>query len=293
MSEKKEIGVIRPFMKYILEALRFHEIGAVLTTRILFVVMLMSTFLMYFLLMEPFAAMMVQAQQLNDSLLQLSQVTGQSLDMAQYEMMTQNMVSFFSLMLVGKTFVFILLAFYGYLYFCRMTKPDEMPTKAVIVRFLKKLPVMLITNAFFYVILGISLFAISIAVILLCLVIPLFIPLAKILLPLLFVLATASFAFLNMSVLDQNAGIISAFSVTLKTTSGNMRVLVRNLLLLFGLGIMITLFAAGMSSGLVALFLSSLGEVIIGMITMKMTILMYGDARKTPLPMKTIQIPKE
>ena len=146
--------------------------------------------------------------------------------------------------------------------------------------FLFRLPRLVAVNALFYVVLLAAGIALSVVFGILGVLVPIFAVLLYILIPMLYLVATALFAFKDLSVLSGRTRVLETFPVSWKLTRGSRRILVGNMVLLNVLAMLISSLAGGNAAGSpAAAFVVTFLDVIMLLVTQRLVVRMYEDAR--------------
>ena len=146
--------------------------------------------------------------------------------------------------------------------------------------FLFRLPRLAAVNALFYAVLLAAGVALSVVFGILGVLMPIFAVLLYVLVPMLYLVATALFAFRDLSVLSGRTRVLETFSVSWKLTLGNRRILVGNMVLLNVLAMLISSLAGGNAAGSpVAAFVVTFLDVIMLLVSQRLVVRMYEDAR--------------
>jgi len=285
LPENKQQKVKNAFF-YLKDSFRFHDVGVPYFVQIIFVTMLAILFAGYVLSL-PYAEEMNRVSIIIMTKLQeiagagdpnTADVSGVvTPDIA--ERMIAALGGFVGLMLIAKVIVQALSLFYAYVWHLKRVTPG-MPFSLAAQGFLKVLFRLALNNLLFYGALVLAGVAMTVSFAVIGMLLP---PLALLLvslLPILFFIATSVFAFRDMSVMVGNAGVLRAFRAAWRLTNGCRRAVLSNMMLMYIIGMAVSWVAVGISSQtLVATFAASFFEVLLLLVTQRLIVRMYEDAR--------------
>ncbi len=283
---KQQPQKVKNIFFYLKDAFRFHEVGIPYFVQILFVLMLAILFGGYVFAL-PYAEEMNRVSSIIMTKLQELSASGNP-DAANIssvltpeimERMMASLGSFLAWMLTAKIVVQALSLFYAYVYHQKRVMPAT-PFVGAVKGFIAILPKLILSNLLFYGLLLLAGIAMSVVFAVIGLVLP---PLALLLaggLPILFLVATSLFVFRDLSVMVGNAGPVRSFAAAWRLTNGCRRVVVGNMMMMYIIGMVVSWISVGISSQtLVATFAASFFEALLLLVSQRLTVRMYEDAR--------------
>ncbi len=285
LQPENRSGPIKSLLYYMKDAIRFHDVGVPFFVQALFVAMIAVLFGGYVLAL-PFATDLNRISVgVITKLQEISAADQKTMDVSGVvtpEIMASlsaGLRGFLGFMLCSKILVHAFSLFYAYLWHLKRVTPD-VPLGLAMQGFLKKTPLLIINNLVFFGVLVLLGVVASVAFSLVGLILP---PLAILLasaIPILYFISTSLFAFRDLSILVGGTGAFRTFAAVWRLTSTCRRQVVGNMMMMYLLGMVASWVAVGISGqALVATFVAAFLEVILLLITQRLVVRMYEDAR--------------
>lgn len=270
---------IKPIYAYLKESIKFYDIDQPLVAQIIFVIQLAVVFGGYILARPYTEKFFLYYEQISNKF--ISQLETKNYDLTFLNSdLAINMINSFLFMIsiyfIAKAVSYLLGIFYGSYYFMSLTRAKSSLSE----RFsdiLRKYPKLLVFNALFYVAFGVIVVLLLLTVGLGSLIMPLFIMISP-LLPFMILAFDTLFIFKNLLIIEFDVGVFRNFKKSLDITKGCKRKVIVNGLWPVCLGLLLSTFSIGMENQLLALFILAFFEIIILLITQRLTALMFIDA---------------
>lgn len=278
-------GSVKRLFHYFKDILKFYEVGTPRFVQLVFVIMLAILF-GSILLINPHVQEVERITQIvmsglaeaNDNTAALRNVQ-ELLTPERQSAFINNILIILGVMTLARIIAQVIAIFYGYVWHLNNLTPD-LPLGFALKGFLFAAPRLLLVNTVFFLALIIVTLFISVVFAGLSFIVPGIVVMLSFIIPLVYLVAVALFAFRDMSVLSAGTGLIKTFIASWKLTEGSRKTVVSNLVTLQVLGFLISSLAGGNSTASpVAAFAVSFVEVIMILVTQRLVVRMYEDAR--------------
>lgn len=287
---EKGTPAIKGLFAYLKEIIRFHDAGTPRFVQLLFVLMLAVLYGSVLLIAPHVRQLDVLYQGIQNGLAD-ARDNETALQLLEGILTPEKRSAFITaisavlgISLIARVLAQGMAILYGYVWHQGRLSPEHTVHQAMRAFFFR-LPRLAAVNLLFFTALLIAGVAISVVFGILSVLIPLFAVLLSVLVPILFLVATALFAFRDMSVLAGRTRVFETFPVCWKLTVGNRRMLVGNMVMLNVLAMLVSSIAGGNAGGSpVAAFVVTFLDVIMLLVTQRLVVRMYEDARATRLP---------
>lgn len=270
---------IKPIYAYLKESIKFYDIDQPLVAQITFVLQLAVVFGGYILAKPYTEKFFFYYEQISNKF--LSQIDAKNYDLSILNSdVAINMINTFLIMLsiyfLSKAIAYLFGIFYGSYYLMSLTSTESSLSQRISI-LAKRFPKIIIFNILFY-----GAFAFIVALLFLTvgvasLIVPLFMLLSP-LLPFAILAFDTLFIFKNLLIVEFDVGVFRNFKKSLDITKGCKRKVVVNGLWPVCLGLLLSTFSIGMENPLLSLFILAFFEIIIHLITQRLTALMFIDA---------------
>jgi hypothetical protein len=280
---------VKGLFSYFRDIIRFHDAGSPRFVQVLFVLML-AVLYGSVLLMAPHVRQLDILQQgiltgISEASTNEAALSGLQAMMTperQAALLT-TVGAILSITLVARVLVQGMAILYGYVWHAGHLATGH-TLHQVMRAFVFRLPRLVLVNLLFFSALLVAGIAISVVFGILGVLLPVFAVLLYVAIPILYLVVTALFSFRDLSVLSGRTRVLETFSVCWRLSSGNRRPLVGNVVLLNVLAMLISSVAGGNAAGSpVAAFVVTFMDVIVLLITQRLIVRMYEDARGLPV----------
>lgn len=282
---ERSTPVIKGLFSYFRDIIRFHDAGSPRFVQVLFVLML-AVLYGSVLLMAPHVRQLDILQQ--GILAGISEAAGNEAALQSLQAMMTPEKQAAILSTVGAILAITLAArvlaqgmaiLYGYVWHLGHQAGEHTLHQAMRA-FLFRLPRLVLVNLLFFAALLVAGIALSVVFGILGMLVPVFAVLLYVAIPILYLVVTALFSFRDLSVLSGRTRVIETFTACWRLSAGNRRALVGNLVLLNVLAMLISSIAGGNAAGSpVAAFVVTFLDVIVLLVTQRLIVRMYEDAR--------------
>jgi hypothetical protein len=285
-QQDKSAPPVKGLFAYFREIIRFHDAGTPRFVQLLFVLML-AVLYGAVLLMAPYVRQLdvlyqgivnrlVEAVD-NDAALRILE---EVLTPEKRAALVSAVGAVLGISLVARVLAQGMAILYGYVWHQGRLSPEH-TVRQTMHAFFFRLPRLAAVNLLFYTALLAAGIAVSVVFGVLSVLIPVFAVLLSVMVPILFLVATGLFAFRDMSVLAGRTRVLETFKASWKLTDGARRVIVGNLVMLNVLAMLISSMAGGNADGSpVAAFVVTFLDVIMQLVTQRLVVRMYEDARE-------------
>ncbi len=274
----KPQGRVRPIFAYIKDSIKFYDLEKPLVAQIIFLLQLGILFGGYWFARPYTQEFSILFEQVS---VNFQEQWGKAFDITflnseLYYRMVDSMMTLLLIFLTIKVLSFLITLFYGTYYHFSLTQPSMKGSQRFLL-FLRRLPKLIFFNILFYI----AYFFVAMVLILASGFITLMVPIFSVftlLLPFTLFGMGALFIFKDLLIIEFDLGILKNFKKSWEITKGcRKNVIVNGLWPLF-LGGLISLFAIDVGHPLLALFISAFFEVIVILVTQRLTVLMFADA---------------
>lgn len=278
-NQIKSQGRVRPIFAYIKESVKFYDLENPVIAQVVFLVQLVILFGGYWFARPytqdfsiVFEQMNVRLQnQLESKILDMSFMTSEL-----YTRMVDSMLAIFLIFIVIRSLSLCVSLFYGTYYHFSLTQPSIKGSQRALL-FLRRLPKLILFNVMFYIAYFFVVFILLIITGILTLIVPFF-SVLSLLLPLSVLALGALFMFKDLLIIEFDVGVFNNFKKSLDITQGCRKNVIINGLWPMCIGGIVTLFAMDVQNPMLALFISAFLEVIVLLMTQRLTVLMFADA---------------
>jgi hypothetical protein len=272
---------VKPITAYIKDAIKFYDLDNPFVAQILFLVQLGILFGGYWFArpyVQEFAILFEQfSVRFKEQLQQLGKVVDISIiNTDLYANLVNASARVLLIILVIRILSFFISLFYGTYYHFSLTQPTMRGSQRFMV-YLRRLPKLIIFNVLFYIAFFIGALVLTLVSGFITLIVPVF-SLVNLLLPVFLFGLMALFIFKDLLIIEFDVGIFNNFKRSWDITRDCKRNVIVNGMFPLCVSLIISLFAMDVGNLLLALFISSFFEVIIIMITRRLTVLMFADA---------------
>lgn len=265
-------------MAYLKESVKFYELDKPMAARIIFLLELAIIFGGYLLAMPHTLNLFKYLEQISNQL--QGQLTVENLMTLTSSEIYFNLVnSLFMVLLIYaviRSIAFIISLFFGAFYFFGLTNP-EMSGAARITLFLSRLPKLILFNILFYIAFYIGMFVLVLIIGIIIMIIP-FLSFATFLLLLLLLALNALFVFKDLLIIEYDIGVFKNFRKSLDLTQNNRKNIIVNMMWPLAIGWLLNAFAMDVNNAVLSIFISAFLEVIILLVTQRLSVLMFIDA---------------
>lgn len=278
-NQPKQVNRIKPIFFYFKESIKFYDIDHPPAAQITFVLQLAAIFGGY-LLARPYAEKFVQFyEQISNKIVLMLESRNFDFSILSSELaanLVNALIAMTLISLASKAIAYLFGVFFGAYYFFSLTRPETTPAQRVS-EILSKYPKLILFNVLFYGIFLITsvllLFTAGIAM----MIIP-FLAFFSALIPLALLAIDTVFIFKNLLIIEFDTGVFRNFKKALDITKGCRKRVIANGLWPVCINILISTFSFGIDNPLLSLFIAAFFEVIVLMMTQRLTALMFIDA---------------
>lgn len=270
---------VKSIYAYLKDSIKFYDIQNPLVAQISFVVQLAIIFGGYAFARpytEEFFKTFEQISVNLQSQLEVKPFDISFLNSDNIMNMLNSLSTIFLILVAINSLAFIVSLFYGTYYYYSLTHPSMEGSERVTI-FFRRLPKIIIFNILYY-----SAFAIVVGSLILITVIAIaIIPFLSFLIsvfPLAIMVFNTMFIFKNFLIIEFDVGIFRNFKKALDITKGCKKNVIINGLWPLCMGWLLSTFAVDIQNPMLSLFITAFFEVIILMISQRLTVLMFIDA---------------
>ncbi len=270
---------IKPIYSYLKESIKFYDIDQPLVAQIIFVLQLAVVFGGYILAMPYAEKIFFYYEQIFNKF--QAQIEAKNYDLSIFNSDIAINMAYASLIMLSiyfgaKAIAYLFGVVYGSYYYMSITNTESSLNQRFTV-ILKRFPKIIIFNILFYGVFAFFLFLITLTLGIASLIVPLFMMILP-LLPFSVLAFDALFAFKNLLIVEFDVGVFRNFKKSLDITKGCKRKVILNGLWPVCLGLLLSTFSLGLENQLLSLFILAFFEIIIQLITQRLTVLMFIDA---------------
>lgn len=278
-NQPMQVNRIKPIFFYLKESIKFYDVDHPIVAQITFVLQLAAVFGGY-ILSRPYAEKFIQYyEQISNKLTGQLDVRNYDLSILSSELAVNMVNAFITVMLVylvSRVVAYIISVFFGAYYFISLTRSETTPAQRIS-EILSKYPKIIIFNILFYGIFSVFAALLLVAVGMAMMILPLLAALLP-LFPFTVLAVDTIFMFKNLLIVEFDTGVFRNFKKALDITKGCRRRVIANGLWPVCISIIISTFSLGIDNPLLSLFIAAFFEVIILMMTQRLTALMFIDA---------------
>jgi len=275
----REPKTIKPITRYFREAIRFYDLDKPFAAQAIFLLILAVLFGGY-MLARPYAMdFYTYYEQLYVGLqgeLTLENLNSLVFLSGTYEAMIQSLIRVVLMVAAIQLVAFLVSLFFGSWYFFSLTNPGMSVGQRTLV-FFSRLPKIIVFNLLFY-----TAFYLGVAVLIMVFgVITFIVPVLSIftaLLPLAVMALSTLFVFKDLLIIEFDIGIFRNFKKTIDLTRGNKKQIIINMMSLYFIGWLLSMFSIDVNNAVLALFITAFMESIILIVTQRLSVLMFLDA---------------
>lgn len=270
---------VKSIFFYLKESLKFYDIDRPIVAQVVFILVLAILFGGYIFAKPYTEDVFLYYEQISVSLME--QVEAKNIDFSAINIeIVYKMLESTSIVLavyaVINAFAYIIATYYGAFYFHSLTDTDSTWIQRTTM-FMKRLFKIIIFNVLFYGIFALVVFLLSMLIVFIAFFMPAIIAVTTFL-PFAVLAVDMIFIFKNLLILEFDTGVFKNFKVALDITKGCKRRVIFNGLWPHFLGLILGTLAMDVKNQILALFIFAFFEVIVLLISQRLTALMFIDA---------------
>ncbi len=270
---------VKPILAYLKDSIKFYDIQNPFVAQIIFILQLAILFSGYVFSRPYMQEFYIAFEQVNVRLQE--QLQAKALDMSLltsdiYISMINSFMAIVLVLFVVKSLSSLISLFYGTYYYYGLTNSTMKGAQKALI-FFKRLPKIIVFNILFYV----AFYFVVLVLVLLTGIITMIIPIFSVLtlaLPLVILALNTVFTFKDLLIIEFDIGIFRNFKKSLDLTKGCKKNVILNSLWPLCMGWLLSFFAVDIQNALLSLFIAAFLEVIILLISQRLTALMFIDA---------------
>ncbi|MGI6084492.1 MAG: hypothetical protein ACOYIF_03495 [Acetivibrionales bacterium] len=270
---------VKSIFFYLKESIKFHDLDRPVVAQILFVLLLTVIFSGYIFARPYIEDAFLYYEQISISLMEQVETKNIDLSLLNSEIiykMFDSLVVVLAIYVVIKAVSYIIATYYGVYYFYSLTNKETTWAQRTVM-FMKKIFRIIIFNILFYGVFSFLILVISLTIVLISLFVPVLMMLITFL-PIAVLAYDMLFIFKNLLIIKFDVGIFKNFKLSLSITKECKKRVILNGLWPHFLGLILSTFAMDVQNPILALFIVSFFEVIILLISQRLTGLMFIDA---------------
>jgi hypothetical protein len=270
---------VKPISEYFRESVKFYDMDKPEVAQTVFVLLLAVIFGGYLLARPYILDLYTYYEQIYVKLqgnLSLDKLNSTVFAPDIYNALAQSFLRAFLIIFSIRAVSFLVSMFYGSWYYFSKTSPEMSGMKRTSV-FFSRLPKLIIFNIIFYL----AYCVVSIVLLLFFVIATAFVPVLYVitaLLPLGFMIVNILFVFKDLLIIEFDVGVFRNFKKALDLTRGNRKLIIMNMMCVYALEWLLSLFSIDINNAVLALFISAFIECIILLISQRLTALMFIDA---------------
>ncbi len=270
---------IKPVYAYLKESIKFYDIQNPLVAQIAFILQLAILFGGYVFTRPYMQEFTIAFEQVNVMLIEQLETRNFDITLISSDIYVKMISSFVMVLLVFfiiKALSFIISLYYGANYFYGLTQPSMKGSQKTII-FFKRLPKILLFNILFYIAFYFVVMVLVLATGILAMIVP-FLSILTLALPLVILALNTVFIFKDLLIIEFDVSLFRNFKKTLDLTKGCKKRVILNGLWPLCVGWLLSLFAVDIQNPIMSLFIAAFLEVIILLVSQRLTTLMFIDA---------------